>query len=244
MPRRAVAAVRRDPRCGGRARGARDRAGRASTPSASSTRRSARASPRSCTRISADRSRQPLPRAGRLAVGSAHPPTRRCRDVPRRLPGALVPPTTGASSSPAPCTSTASTRCRTSRRRSPTTRCSRRFPALLATLAALGIFGSAEAVTEDVLRVIEDLGGRRSRRRCREPIAQLLDASHAGTRLRHRARRRPLWAASGYVGAFGRGMNRIYGVEEGRPFWECAPRCSASRPWSWCWPRSPRSCSS
>src|SRR4030095_3294490 len=33
------------------------------------------------------------------------------------------------------------------------------FPALLATLAALGIFGSAEAVTEDVLRVVEDLGG-------------------------------------------------------------------------------------
>ena len=33
------------------------------------------------------------------------------------------------------------------------------FPAVLATLALLGIFGSAEAVANDVLRVIEDLGG-------------------------------------------------------------------------------------
>ena len=32
-----------------------------------------------------------------------------------------------------------------------------------------------------------------------------------------------LWAASGYVGAFGRGMNRVYGVKEGRPFWEMRP---------------------
>ena len=32
-----------------------------------------------------------------------------------------------------------------------------------------------------------------------------------------------LWAASGFVGAFGRGMNRVYGVEEGRPFWEMRP---------------------
>ena len=66
------------------------------------------------------------------------------------------------------------------------------FPALLATLAALGIFGSAEAVTEDVLRVIEDLGGSTVIDPLREAIAQLLDASHAGTRVHHRARRRAL----------------------------------------------------
>lgn len=32
-----------------------------------------------------------------------------------------------------------------------------------------------------------------------------------------------LWAASGYVGAFGRASNAIYGVEEGRPFWRLRP---------------------
>ena len=32
-----------------------------------------------------------------------------------------------------------------------------------------------------------------------------------------------LWSASGYVGAFGRAMNRIYEVEEGRPVWKLRP---------------------
>ena len=32
-----------------------------------------------------------------------------------------------------------------------------------------------------------------------------------------------LWAASGYVGAFSRAMNRIYEVTEGRPFWRLRP---------------------
>ena len=31
-----------------------------------------------------------------------------------------------------------------------------------------------------------------------------------------------LWSASGYVGAFGRAMNRIYEIREGRPFWNSA----------------------
>ena len=32
-----------------------------------------------------------------------------------------------------------------------------------------------------------------------------------------------LWSASGYVGAFGRAMNKIYEIEEGRPFWKLRP---------------------
>ena len=32
-----------------------------------------------------------------------------------------------------------------------------------------------------------------------------------------------LWAASGYVGAFGRASNAIYEIEEGRPFWKLRP---------------------
>jgi membrane protein len=32
-----------------------------------------------------------------------------------------------------------------------------------------------------------------------------------------------LWSASGYVGAFGRSMNRIYEIDEGRPFWKLRP---------------------
>jgi membrane protein len=32
-----------------------------------------------------------------------------------------------------------------------------------------------------------------------------------------------LWSASGYVGAFGRAMNRIYEIPEGRPVWKLRP---------------------
>ena len=32
-----------------------------------------------------------------------------------------------------------------------------------------------------------------------------------------------LWSASGYVSAFGRAMNRIYEIDEGRPFWKLRP---------------------
>ena len=32
-----------------------------------------------------------------------------------------------------------------------------------------------------------------------------------------------IWSASGYVGAFSRAMNRIYEIEEGRPFWKLKP---------------------
>jgi membrane protein len=96
------------------------------------------------------------------------------------------------------------------------------FPATLAVLALLGIFGSAEAVANDVLRVIEDLGGSSVIDPLREPIEQLLNASATAPALII-GLVAALWATSGFVGTFGRGMNRIYGVEEGRPFWRMRP---------------------
>lgn len=96
------------------------------------------------------------------------------------------------------------------------------FPALLAVLSLLGIFGSAEAVVEDALRVVEELGGATVVDALNEPVDQLLHASHAGLAFAT-GLVGTLWATSGFVGSFGRGMNRIYGVEEGRPFWEARP---------------------
>ncbi|ANJ28200.1 YihY/virulence factor BrkB family protein [Agromyces aureus] len=96
------------------------------------------------------------------------------------------------------------------------------FPAALAALAILGVFGTAEEVTRAVLDVIADLGGDSIATALAEPVEQLLNASHqwfaiivgsAGA----------LWSVSGYLGVFGRGMNRILHVEEGRPFWESRP---------------------
>jgi membrane protein len=96
------------------------------------------------------------------------------------------------------------------------------FPAILAILAVIGIFGSAEAVANDVLGAIEELGGSSVIDPLREPIEQLLNASETAPAFII-GLVAALWATSGFVGTFGRGMNRIYEVEEGRPFWEMRP---------------------
>ena len=96
------------------------------------------------------------------------------------------------------------------------------FPALLGALALAGIFGSAEAVARTALDVVGNLAGDELAAAVDQPIAELLDASNAtlafvtGLVL-------TVWTVSGYLGTFGRGMNRILGVEEGRPFWESRP---------------------
>ena len=51
----------------------------------------------------------------------------------------------------------------------------------------------------------------------RQPVEQLSSSSTAGFALVIGILT-ALWSASGYVGAFGRAMNRIYEVDEGRPF--------------------------
>ncbi len=101
------------------------------------------------------------------------------------------------------------------------------FPALLATLATVGIFGSAEAGAQNVLKVIEDLGGATAADVLREPLEQLVDASHAGLAFATGIVG-VLWAASSYLGTLGRGLNRIYDVDEGRPFWEMRPMMVAA----------------
>ena len=56
----------------------------------------------------------------------------------------------------------------------------------------------------------------------RGPLEQLSDAPSAGLALVIGIAG-ALWSASGYVGAFGRAMNRIYEIKEGRPFWKLRP---------------------
>jgi len=96
------------------------------------------------------------------------------------------------------------------------------FPSLLAGLALLGAFGTAEEVTREALRVISDLGGESAVAALDDPVEQLLTASHHWFALIVGIAA-ALWAVSGYLGVFGRGMNRVLGVEEGRPFWTSRP---------------------
>ena len=95
------------------------------------------------------------------------------------------------------------------------------FPALLAMVSLLGIFGQ-QGKTEELINVLSDMGAGSVADTIREPLQQLTQTSAAGIGLVIGIVG-ALWSASGYVGAFGRAMNRVYEIKEGRPFWKLRP---------------------
>ncbi|WP_238419595.1 YihY/virulence factor BrkB family protein [Gordonia sp. 'Campus'] len=96
------------------------------------------------------------------------------------------------------------------------------FPALLALVSLLGVFGQGEKTTDAVLKMVDDLGPSSAVDTLRGPIEQLVSAPSAGFAL-VLGLAGALWSASGYVGAFGRAMNRMYEIDEGRPVWKLRP---------------------
>lgn len=97
------------------------------------------------------------------------------------------------------------------------------FPALLVVVSLLGVFGQGQATVDAVLQMVEELGPASAVDTLRGPIEQLVQAPTAGLALIIGVLG-ALWSASGYVGAFGRAMNRIYEIEEGRPIWKLRPQ--------------------
>ncbi|WP_104173772.1 YihY/virulence factor BrkB family protein [Arthrobacter sp. Y81] len=91
------------------------------------------------------------------------------------------------------------------------------FPALLALVSLLGIFGQAEKTTAAMLEIVQGIAPGAAMDVVKQPIQELASSSTAGFTL-ILGIVTALWSASGYVGAFGRAMNRIYEVDEGRPF--------------------------
>jgi membrane protein len=96
------------------------------------------------------------------------------------------------------------------------------FPALLAMVSLLGIFGQDDKSTAAMLDLLQRLAPGQAAQVLQQPIQQLAASNTAGLTLAIGIVG-ALWSASGYVGAFGRAMNRIYEVDEGRPFWKLRP---------------------
>ena len=96
------------------------------------------------------------------------------------------------------------------------------FPALLAMVSLLGVFGQGQRTVDslmemagrvmpaDILSVIEPV------------IASMVQTQAAGFAL-VTGLLVALWSASNYVNAFSRAMNRVYEVDEGRPIWKARP---------------------
>lgn len=96
------------------------------------------------------------------------------------------------------------------------------FPAMIAIFSLLGVVGQGDAVGDAVIGIIEDVAPGGTADVLRGPIEQMADSQSAGLAL-ILALLLALWSASGYVGAFSRAMNRVYEIEEGRPFWKLRP---------------------
>ncbi|MDV8147542.1 YihY/virulence factor BrkB family protein [Arthrobacter sp. B10-11] len=91
------------------------------------------------------------------------------------------------------------------------------FPALLALVSLLGIFGDAQKTTAALLDIVQGIAPGDTVNTMRPVVEDLAGSSAAGFTL-VLGLLTALWSASGYVGAFGRAMNRVYEVDEGRPF--------------------------
>ncbi|WP_138444202.1 YihY/virulence factor BrkB family protein [Sinomonas susongensis] len=91
------------------------------------------------------------------------------------------------------------------------------FPALLAIVSVLGLFGQAENTVSGMMNIVQSVAPGTTTDAIRQPIEDLVHNPAAGLTLVI-GLLGAVWSASGYVRAFGRAMNRIYEIGEGRSF--------------------------
>ena len=96
------------------------------------------------------------------------------------------------------------------------------FPAMLALLSLLGLVVDPRESVDTALQVLRPLVSDQLLSTVEQPLRELAQSEAAGVALVV-GLLGALWSASGYVGAFGRAMNRIYEIGEGRPFWKLRP---------------------
>jgi membrane protein len=96
-------------------------------------------------------------------------------------------------------------------------------PAILAMVSLAGLVSDPKTITDTLLGIVGDLGPQSAIDTFAEPVRQVAQSGSTSGVLLVVGIAGSLWAASGYVGAFGRAMNGIYEVHEGRPFWKLRP---------------------
>ncbi|HEV2728069.1 MAG TPA: YihY/virulence factor BrkB family protein [Solirubrobacterales bacterium] len=97
------------------------------------------------------------------------------------------------------------------------------FPALIAMLSLIGIFGDPKTTTSTLTEIITELGPQSAAETFEGPIDSIAENQSAAGFAFVFGLAAALWSASGYVGAFTRASNIIYETPEGRPFWKLRP---------------------
>ena len=93
------------------------------------------------------------------------------------------------------------------------------FPAAIAVLSLVSLVGKGPKTVQTLLQILDDVGATSAAHTLGPTLTQLSRSQNSGVTLIV-GLAAALWSASGYVGAFGRGMNRIYDIAEGRPMWK------------------------
>jgi membrane protein len=97
------------------------------------------------------------------------------------------------------------------------------FPAIIALISILGLVVDPATITRVITDVVSSLGPQSATDTFKGPIEQI-SSNRSGALLGLIfGIAVALWTASGYVGAFMRASNVIYGREEGRPFYVLRP---------------------
>jgi membrane protein len=97
------------------------------------------------------------------------------------------------------------------------------FPALIALVAIVGLFGDPQTTTSNVTEIVTSIGPKSAAQTFSEPI-KTITSNRSGAGIAFVIGLAvALWSASGYVGAFMRASNVIYETPEGRPIWKLRP---------------------
>ena len=97
------------------------------------------------------------------------------------------------------------------------------FPALIVVVALIGVFGQYPKTTNALLDIVDRIAPKSTVRTLRDPIEGVVRSKGGAGALLGVGLLGALWSASGYIGAFIRASNVIYGVKEGRRFWKLRP---------------------
>ncbi|HEX6151268.1 YihY/virulence factor BrkB family protein [Nocardioides sp.] len=96
------------------------------------------------------------------------------------------------------------------------------FPAAVALVSLLGVAVDPEQAVQTALDVLRPLVSPDVLGSVEPALTDIAESDAAGWAL-VLGLAGAVWTASGYVGAFGRAMNRVYEIDEGRPFWKLRP---------------------
>ncbi len=97
------------------------------------------------------------------------------------------------------------------------------FPAAIALLSLVGVVGQGQKTVDTLMQILRDVGAGSAADTIQPRLQELSTSGGAGIALIV-GLALALFSASGYVGSFGRAMNRIYEVGEGRPIWKLRPQ--------------------